>query len=133
VRDGNSNICVVAETPQFIAHKHSFPKLASEMIYRVHLLAFGQPGQVRSVTVPDEQVVGSSTEGLLELIFKLGQNAAQPQQCTSASAGDVVELHDGTLWMMAAVGFRHMHRTEFDEYIAMEQRERCHAYLRFVK
>lgn len=79
------------------------------MIFKAHLLAFAD-GAVRNVTVPDEEIAGADQSAKLERIFYYGQNdfACQEdldQRLPSLSAGDVVELEDGTLVFCKAAGW----------------------------
>ena len=58
----------------------------------VHLLALGQPGDQRIVTVP-RVPGGCDLLTLLNAVFHFGQNDNQPQPHPSVSVGDVIEHH----------------------------------------
>jgi hypothetical protein len=69
----------------------------------VHLLAFGQPGEQRIVSLP---LVGRSWDvlTLLNAVFHFGQNDVQPQPRPSVSVGDVIE-HEGHHYLVCGIGF----------------------------
>lgn len=52
-----------------------------------------EPGMVRLVNVPDEEVT-SCHDKLLELIFYYGQNDFQPRRQPSLSVGDIVHIDE---------------------------------------
>jgi hypothetical protein len=66
--------------------------------YEVEMLAFGD-GQIRKVTIPEDEpaydAFNTTTEDVLDLVFKWGQNDFQPQRMPSVSVGDVIRIPDG--------------------------------------
>lgn len=62
-------------------------------IVKVLMLAFGDPGQIREVTIPQRGpfMIGQALD-VLETVFELGQNDFVPQRCPSVSVGDVAML-----------------------------------------
>ena len=110
------------------------------MKYKVHMLAFKGPVQVREVEIElGEYLSCESTEQILNVIYHWGQNDFQPQQCYSVSAGDVIELPPketgkGKLsapanwepgyWLVNGKGFRHMDQAQFDIHKAKPEAER---------
>lgn len=100
------------------------------MKYRVHMLAFGKPGETRDVFLADSWVEKKQGNllGLLDLIFQYGQNDFQPRpHQTSVSVGDVIDLRDdarGRYWMVAPIGFQNISKEEFDKYVSMDRRAR---------
>ncbi len=90
------------------------------MEIRVHMLAYCEPGTVRLVQIPDD-TPGSS---LLGLTYQHGQNDFQPRPCPSVSVGDVIELPDGTLHLVAPVGFKQLTADELAEYAKLPRRDR---------
>jgi len=75
------------------------------MIFEVEMRAFGNPGEVRKVNVPDDQITG--TESDLNLIFQYGQNDFQPQQHPSVSVGDVIRFGNRKV-LVAPIGFENI-------------------------
>lgn len=73
------------------------------MIFEVEMRAFGEPGEVRKVNVPDSQITGTDAD--LDLIFYHGQNDFQPQNHPSLSAGDVIRF-GGRKVLIDMIGFR---------------------------
>jgi hypothetical protein len=103
------------------------------MIFKVRMLAFGDPGDVREVDVPDEELSRKTTKTtqqnfVLELIFKYGQNDFQPQQMPSVSMGDVIE-YEGKFFAVCALGFRRLIKLE--DYEALTQWGRQSACMNF--
>ena len=91
------------------------------MIIKVHLIAFVDH-DVRNVDIG--QPVDMSTNGILNQTFYWGQNDFQPQQHVSVSAGDVIELNDGRLFLIKAIGFKELSKEQFDSFTAIPRRER---------
>lgn len=91
------------------------------MVVKVHLLAF-KNGEIRHVTIPDEEV--TSVERLLDLAFKYGQNDFQPQPLPSVSVGDVVE-YEGQYHVVCPCGFAEMTREAFQVYRITPRLERA--------
>lgn len=97
------------------------------MKFKVHMLAFGKPGETREVFLIDSWVAKRELMGLLDLIFQYGQNDFQPRPHPSVSVGDVIDLGDdqrGRFWMVARVGFQNISKEEFDKYMSMDRMER---------
>lgn len=79
------------------------------------MLAFGD-GAIRKVTIPDAEIgtddqFNLTTEDVLDLVFKWGQNDFQPQHnLPSVSVGDVIRIPDGCggwdAYRVEPVGFR---------------------------
>lgn len=84
------------------------------MKYNVYLTAFKTKADIRVVDVPDEELEGRNEDGILEDIFRLGQNDFQPLPFPSVSMGDIVELDD-RYFMVRANGFAEMTKEEFDK------------------
>ena len=95
--------------------------------YTVRMLAYGAPGETRTVDVPDAEVPpGTPDEDILERVFYYGQNDFQPKPHPSVSMGDVIELGDD-FWMIRAIGFRRMTKMELVQYVATPRRDRLPA------
>ncbi|MCK9462615.1 MAG: hypothetical protein M0R80_23600 [Proteobacteria bacterium] len=92
------------------------------MIVKVHMLAFGEPGEIREVEVPDEERSGS----LLDQVFYFGQNDFQPQRHPSVSVGDVIEVEDRLVryHVVAMSGFTPINLEQFNEFKALPQQDR---------
>lgn len=84
----------------------------------VLLLAFGKPDETR--TVENVPQIDNQIEQLEE-IFRLGQNDFQPQPHPSVSVGDVISLPDGTLHLVAQLGFRQISQSELEQYKQLDQ------------
>jgi hypothetical protein len=91
--------------------------------YKVHMLAFGAPGQIREVTVFDEFDSTTPVNEVLELIYKYGQNDFQPQECCSVSMGDVIE-YEGAYYLILGTGFIHLSVEGFEAYKKIDRSER---------
>jgi hypothetical protein len=87
------------------------------------MLAFCDPGEVREVDVPNEELANASLDEHLERIFYWGQNDFQPKQCPSVSCGDVIELNDEH-WLVRPVGFHRLSNAEYQLYLSLERRDR---------
>jgi hypothetical protein len=86
------------------------------------MLAFGKPGEIREVNVPE--MLGDLTgDDLLEQIYWFGQNDMQPQQHPSVSMGDVIEL-DSKYYLVMTEGFKELSTEKLAEYMSLEQRDR---------
>jgi hypothetical protein len=92
------------------------------MKVKVYMLAFGKPGEIREVDVPNEEVV-EDTDALLESVFYYGQNDFQPQQHPSVSVGDVVEL-DSKYYLVMGIGFKEITQAELQNYMQLDRRGR---------
>jgi hypothetical protein len=94
------------------------------MQVKVHMTAFGRPGEVRLVEVPDSCRTAGDGE-LLGAVYHYGQNDFQPQPHPSLSVGDVIELPDGRLFVVRAVGFAPMTTEEFQAFAALPSADRA--------
>jgi hypothetical protein len=70
----------------------------------VEMLAFGDPGELRTVEVPYSAMHGQDEATIRELVFHFGQNDVQPQQHPSVSVGDVLRMY-GQRWIVKPAGF----------------------------
>ncbi len=94
------------------------------MIVKVLMLAFGQPGEIREVDIPETELVEDTlNENILNLTFHYGQNEFQSQKHPSVSVGDVIEL-GGQHYLVMPVGFSLLSDTQLQEYTALERRNR---------
>jgi hypothetical protein len=92
------------------------------MIVKVQLLAFGQPGEVREVNIPED----SENTPLLKVlgtVFYYGQNDFQSLPHPSLSSGDVIEF-DGNKYMICSVGFRLLTEEEYQDYLGTSRHDR---------
>lgn len=71
------------------------------MQFKVHMLAFGNPGEIRIVDVPENRFIMEdyhnnivSLDECLQIIFRYGQNDFQPKKHPSVSVGDVIEFNN---------------------------------------
>ena len=100
------------------------------MTFKVHMLANHDPYCIREVVIPDTAQVTDETSQatLLDLVFYYGQNEFQPlRDRYSVSCGDVIELHDGSLHVVASVGFKQISPEQFEKYKLMERLDRSFA------
>jgi hypothetical protein len=88
------------------------------MIIKVHMTAFGEPGEIREVTIPD-----TVTENILEVVFEYGQNENQPQRHPSVSIADVIEFEG--YHIVAWNGFTSITSEQFEEWLKIPRRERA--------
>jgi hypothetical protein len=96
------------------------------MKFKVQMLAFGQPGEIREVEVPQEKIMGQppkTIEQQLDEIYYYGQNEFQPQQHPSVSMGDVIE-YSGDYWLVCGIGFRKMTQAGYIKYLGVDRRDR---------
>jgi hypothetical protein len=92
------------------------------MIVRVRMLAFRE-GAIREVQLPDEAYEDEAE--WLEAVFYFGQNDFQlVKDKPSVSVGDVIEARDGGLYMVVSAGFRKITEEEYQQLLALPQRER---------
>lgn len=91
--------------------------------FKVRMLAFGKPGEVREVDVPDDGKC-RHVDDHLNLVYHYGQNDFQPKQHPSVSVGDVIEFAPGQLYIVCRAGFRLLTDKELAEYEAMDRRDR---------
>lgn len=61
--------------------------------------------QLRPIDIPDHEAQGKTTQELLELAFRYGQNDFQPREFYSVSMFDVVVLGNGERWRCEMVGW----------------------------
>lgn len=88
----------------------------------VHMLAFGNPGEIRTVNVPDN-LWTENTEKNLDLVFQYGQNDFQPQNHPSVSVGDIIQL-DNQYYLVRPIGFMGLTTEQFAEYTGKDRRDR---------
>lgn len=91
------------------------------MIFEVEMLAFGVPGEVRKVNVPDNSLDGTDSD--LETIFYYGQNDVQSLNHPSVSSGDVIRFRNRKI-VVQMVGFKDLSEEEYKEYLSMDHMER---------
>jgi hypothetical protein len=79
--------------------------------FKVQMLAFGNPGEIRIVDVPENRFIMEdyhdkrvSLDECLQIIFYYGQNDFQPRKHPSVSVGDVIEF-DNKKYRVEMVGF----------------------------
>lgn len=89
------------------------------MIVEVEMLAFGEPGEVRKVHIPDH----SDVAHIFDAVFYYGQNDFQPQNHPSVSAGDVVRWN-GENYLVATMGFRKLTEEQLNNYRSLDQSRR---------
>ncbi len=88
--------------------------------YRVRMLAFGVPNEVREVEVAEPAI---DMAILLDQIYRFGQNDFQPKNHCSVSMGDVIEIGDD-LYLIKAVGFKKLTVEEYNQYTSLVQLDR---------
>lgn len=93
------------------------------MIFKVRMLAFENLGTIREVEVPDSELQGLPTIGVLEKVYHYGQNDVQPQECCSVSMGDVAEVN-GKLYICQSAGWAKISTEDFNEYASLDRRAR---------
>jgi hypothetical protein len=92
------------------------------MKIKVHMLAFGQPDELRWV---DVESPSANVERLLEQVFEMGQNDFQPQEHPSVSVGDVIDLHPvNRQYLVRAAGFKELTLPELTQYRATPRLDR---------
>lgn len=81
------------------------------MQFKVQMLAFGKPGEIRIVDVPENRFIMEdyhnnliSLDECLQIIFRFGQNDFQPREHPSVSVGDVIEF-DNKKYRVEMIGF----------------------------
>ena len=92
------------------------------MNIRVHMLAFGDPGEIRMVEVPDDRWTDNNEKNL-DIVFQYGQNDFQPQNHPSVSVGDIIEL-DNQFFMVRPIGFLGLTHDQYMEYTGKDRRDR---------
>ena len=92
------------------------------MNIRVQMLAFGKPGEIRMVEVPDH-LWTEDNQANLETVFEFGQNEIQPQSHPSISVGDIIEL-DNLFYIVRPFGFLGLTQNQYDEYNGLSSRDR---------
>jgi hypothetical protein len=95
------------------------------MIFEVEMLAFGKPGEVRKVNVPDEALTRAKedTDNILEAAFYYGQNDFQPQNHPSVSAGDVIRWKEEN-YLVAGMGFKKLTDEQLNDYRSLDQNDK---------
>lgn len=95
------------------------------MIVKVHMMAFGEEGEIRNVEIPDDVALECNTKwDVLDAAFRYGQNEVQRQPHLSVSSGDVAELKDGSLHVCLPIGWDDMTAEEFEAYKRIPRRYR---------
>ena len=74
------------------------------MVVSVEMRAFGDPGEIREVDVPDVEWEQAVPLDRLNLAWHWGQNETQPREHCSVSVGDVIRM-DGKRYMVKPFGF----------------------------
>jgi hypothetical protein len=98
--------------------------------YRVFMTAFGRPGEIRTVDIPDhrfDHISKADHESLLNEIYLYGQNDSQPRQHPSVSMGDIIEIKEGddtTFYLVKAVGFHRLTMSELIDYMHTDRQSR---------
>lgn len=90
------------------------------MFIEVEMLAFGKPGEVRTVEIPDKDA-SLPVHDLLEVVFYWGQNDFQPQNHPSVSAGDVVRIGNDK-WLCSGVGWKLLDEAQYENILAAKAR-----------
>lgn len=79
--------------------------------FKVHMKAFGNPGEIRIVDVPENRFIMEdyynniiSLDECLQIIFRYGQNDFQPKNHPSVSVNDVIEF-DNKMYKVENIGF----------------------------
>ena len=97
----------------------------STLEFDVELLAFDDLERTRKVEVPLSDLENcDSDEQVLNLIYRLGQNDFQPRPMPSVSAGDVIRLKQGILYLVKNVGFEKINADFLEEYKQLPRRDR---------
>lgn len=78
-------------------------------IVEVEMRAFGKPGEIRKVELPDKDS-GLPVDQLLESVFYWGQNDFQPQEHPSVSSGDVVRI-GSERYLCCTIGWEKLDKT----------------------
>jgi hypothetical protein len=89
------------------------------MNIQVQMLAFGNPGEIRTVEVPDHLWTEDKDKNL-DLVFEYGQNDFQPQNHPSVSVGDIIEL-DTYYYIVRPFGFLGLTPDQYKEYTGMDR------------
>ena len=85
------------------------------MIYDVELIAFGKPGEIRQVNVPDSQLTEDHLSNL-QLVFHYGQNDFQKLPHPSVSVGDIIN-YNNEKFLVAAIGFKNMTKKQYEDHV----------------
>ena len=97
------------------------------MKIKVQMLAFCEPGTIREVDIPQNEVTSTN---ILDLVFKYGQNDFQPQKCPSVSVGDIIELGND-LFVVCPFGFHKVTNEEYTKFLMLDRRDRSFATYEF--
>jgi hypothetical protein len=101
---------------QIGSYKHTGDKMMTlpehrYTCFKVQMLAFGNPGEIRIVDVPENRFIMEdyhdkrvSLDECLQIIFYYGQNDFQPRKHPSVSVGDVIEF-DNKKYRVEMIGF----------------------------
>lgn len=94
------------------------------MKFKVELLAFGKPGEVREVEVFKATKMPpldtTLIDAMLNEVFLRGQNEEDPQDHPSVSAGDVIHIGEDR-WLIMAVGFKKLTQEDYAFYKSLDQ------------
>jgi hypothetical protein len=101
-------------------NRPNFIKERAAMIVEVEMLAFGEPGEIRKVEIPHDNLDRIT---VLDSVFHYGQNDFQPQNHPSVSAGDVIR-YNGEHYLVAGMGFRKLTNDQLARYRSLDQRDR---------
>lgn len=95
------------------------------MRFEVEMLAFGNPGEIRVVNVPVQELPDPVMNkwGYLQKIYHYGQNDFQPQQHPSVSVGDVINVWNEK-WLVRGIGFEKLTEEEYKNYLATPRLDR---------
>ena len=89
------------------------------MIFNVEMLAFGRPGEIREVHVPDSEITEDHFTNL-QLVFHYGQNDFQNLPHPSVSVGDVIN-YNNQKFLVAAIGFKNITGKPYEEHLGKSQ------------
>lgn len=90
----------------------------------VDLLAFDSHERTRKVDIDIEDMESlQTTQDLLNLVYKLGQNDFQPKPMPSVSAGDVIN-YQNKMYLVCNIGFEEVDEAFMKEYKELPQRDR---------
>lgn len=96
------------------------------MIFKVEMLAFGKPGEIRMVEVPfcEEDILENriTEQDCLGTIFHYGQNDFQPKEHPSVSVGDVIHFN-GKTYTVDFYGFSEIAEDQLEDLRALAIRQ----------
>lgn len=113
-----------ATNEQLVKAYEKMANLPEHILVEVELLAFDQHERIRTVEIHVEDMKSmQTTEDVLSLIYKLGQNDYQSKPMPSISAGDVIH-YSNKLYLVCRVGFDEIDEKFMKEYKSLPQRDR---------